>query len=77
VLNFALILEHLENTFYSQGLANYSAQAFQQAGYQAGVRTNIETIAADEAAHVALLTGALSAAGATPVQPVRRRTWSL
>lgn len=68
ILNFALILEHFESTFYSQALAQFDADAFTSAGYSANVRTNIEQIAADEAQHVTLLTGALTEAGATPVQ---------
>ncbi|CAD6579273.1 MAG: hypothetical protein CYPHOPRED_000843 [Cyphobasidiales sp. Tagirdzhanova-0007] len=68
ILNFALILEHFESTFYSKALAQFDANAFTSAGFSANVRTNIEQIAADEAQHVSLLTGALTEAGATPVQ---------
>jgi len=69
ILNFALTLEHLESTFYSQGLANYSSSDFQSASNLGGVTFNeVTEIGKDEANHVSLLTGALSAAGATPVQ---------
>jgi Ferritin-like domain len=65
-VQFALALEHLEATFYSQALSNYSADAFTQAGFGGNVRANIETIAADEAQHVTFLTEALQTAGVTP-----------
>lgn len=67
ILNFALVLEHLEATFYSQALSKFDASAFTSAGYASNIRANIEQIAADEAQHVQFLTTALSAAGATPV----------
>ncbi|GAA95691.1 uncharacterized protein L969DRAFT_15615 [Mixia osmundae IAM 14324] len=64
ILNFALTLEHLEATFYAQGLANFSASDFPSAQ----VYANIQQISADEASHVQFLTSALSAAGASPFQ---------
>ncbi len=36
-LNYALVLEHLEATYYSQGMNNFSASAFASAGYNASV----------------------------------------
>jgi len=69
ILNFALTLEHLEDTFYRQGLANYSSSDFASASNLGSITyNNIAQIGSDEASHVELLTGALSAAGATPVQ---------
>ncbi|KAI9069057.1 hypothetical protein FKP32DRAFT_1560500 [Trametes sanguinea] len=59
VLNFALTLEHLENAFYTQGLAKSSAQDFENQGYPDWVRGRFEQIAAHEATHVKLLTEAL------------------
>jgi len=69
ILNFALTLEHLENAFYSQGLKNYSSSDFASAsGLGKNTYANVQEIGSDESNHVELLTGALSAAGATPVQ---------
>lgn len=67
ILNYALTLEHLEDTFYRDGLAKFSASDFASAGYPDSVYTRLQTIASDEQTHVSFLTGALKAAGATPV----------
>ncbi|KAM3459733.1 hypothetical protein MY5147_007623 [Beauveria neobassiana] len=67
ILQYALTLEHLEDTFYRDGLAKYSEQDFNSAGFDSKVYNNIKTIASDEAAHVDFLTKGLQAAGANPV----------
>jgi hypothetical protein len=67
ILNYALTLEHLEDTFYRQGLANFSASDFSKAGFSSLFYDNIQTVASDERTHVQFLTSALTAAGAKPV----------
>ncbi|CDO77746.1 hypothetical protein BN946_scf184993.g9 [Trametes cinnabarina] len=66
VLNFALTLEHLENAFYTQGLAKYSPQDFERQGYPDWVRGRFEQISGHEAEHVKFLSSAL---GDTAVKP--------
>lgn len=67
ILNYALTLEHLEDTFYRQALANFTEQDFMVAGYNSTFYNNIKTVSMDESTHVSFLTQALSMAGATPV----------
>lgn len=67
ILNYALTLEHLEDKFYREGLANYTEAQFAAAGFDSTFYTNLKEISYDETTHVAFLSGALSAAGATPV----------
>ncbi|KAJ5261081.1 ferritin-like domain-containing protein [Penicillium angulare] len=64
ILNYALTLEHLEATFYAEGLQNYTKADFVNAGYADSFYDNLMTVAADEKAHVKFLTSALEAAGA-------------
>lgn len=67
ILNYALTLEHLEDTFYKQGLQNFTQAQFAAAGYDATFYKNLQEISSDEATHVSFLTSALSGAGASPV----------
>ncbi|KAL0572628.1 hypothetical protein V5O48_009331 [Marasmius crinis-equi] len=69
VLNFALTLEHLENTFYHQGLANFSEEDFAAAGFSDQIRGRFSEIAQHEQVHVDGITAALTAMKASPVQP--------
>jgi len=63
ILQYALTLEHLEDTFYRQALTKYDESAFKNAGYDSSVRERIATISGDEKTHVSFLTTALTAAG--------------
>jgi hypothetical protein len=55
ILNFALTLEHLENTFYTQGLSKFTQADFMHAGFPDWSYGRLKQIAAHEAAHVKLL----------------------
>lgn len=59
ILNYALTLEHLEDTFYRQGLANFTQADFAKAGYDATFYGNIKRVSGDESDHVSFLTSAL------------------
>jgi len=69
ILNYALTLEHLENTFYAQALSKFSEQDFLKAGVSPEFYQNLKEISSDEKTHVSFLSGALTAAGVTPTQP--------
>jgi hypothetical protein len=66
-LNYALTLEHLEDTFYRQGLAQFTAAQFAAAGFDGNFHANTQAIAEHESDHVAFLTGAITATGGSPV----------
>jgi hypothetical protein len=68
ILNYALTLEHLEDKFYREGLANFTVADFEAAGFDATVYDNIVKVSSDETTHVAVLTAALKAAGVKPVE---------
>ncbi|KAG5985208.1 hypothetical protein E4U55_000453 [Claviceps digitariae] len=67
ILNYALTLEHLEDTFYREGLAKYTEKDFADAGFDATFYNNVKRVAGDESEHVGFLTTALKAAGVEPV----------
>lgn len=69
ILQYALTLEHLEASFYEQGLKNYTQSDFMAAGFKdPSFFANIKMVGEDEKAHEDFLTKALSAAGAKPVE---------
>ncbi|KAI9698862.1 MAG: hypothetical protein M1820_007369 [Bogoriella megaspora] len=68
ILNFALTAEHLEATFYKQGLQMFPQQDFTALGVSQTDYNNLKQVATTEATHVTALTAAIKAAGATPVQ---------
>jgi len=59
ILNYALTLEHLEDKFYREGLANFTEAQFSAAGFGARFYQNLKEISYDETTHVAFLTSAL------------------
>lgn len=67
VLNDALALQHLEASFYAEGLAKFDQNSFDQAGYY-NVRPLLEQVAQDEAEHVKFFTTVLKAANISAVQ---------
>ncbi|KAJ6089443.1 hypothetical protein N7467_004659 [Penicillium canescens] len=67
ILNYALTLEHLEASFYEEGLKNYTQEDFVKAGMNDPFYANLQEVASDEKSHVEFLTSALKAAGASPV----------
>ncbi|KIY02551.1 uncharacterized protein Z520_01016 [Fonsecaea multimorphosa CBS 102226] len=69
ILQFALTLEHLENTFYKEAFSSFQLQDFIDAGFDEEFFINLEFIASDESAHVEFLIAAIESAGVQPVQP--------
>jgi len=67
ILNYALTLEHLEDTFYREALQKYSVADFKAAGFDEATYNRIKTVSGDEATHVSFLTSALGAAGVKAV----------
>ncbi len=67
-LNYALTLEHLENTFYATGLSTFVSADIEALGFLPGVFDFIAEIGAHEAAHVETLTSVISDLGGEPVE---------
>ena len=66
-MNYALTLEHLEDKFYREGLANYTEADFANAGFDATFYANLKEISYDETTHVSFLTSALKDAAVAEV----------
>ncbi|KAM3534037.1 hypothetical protein MY4038_002690 [Beauveria bassiana] len=69
ILQFALTLEHLENTFYQQGFARFPASDFAALGLDEQAINDLQQIGQTEAQHVGLLQSSLAQGGVQPVQP--------
>jgi hypothetical protein len=68
VLNYALTLEHIETTFYRDGLAMIGVGGITALGFQPSVFEQLVVIGEHEADHVATLTSVITQLGGTPVQ---------
>ncbi|KAI0357753.1 hypothetical protein OH77DRAFT_1296187 [Trametes cingulata] len=68
ILNLALTLEHLENAFYTQGLAKFSEQDFENDGLPAWVHGRFVQISQHEAKHVEFLNAALGDKAVKPCE---------
>ena len=71
LLNYALTLEHLEATFYREGLDNIGPAAFEAAGFQPEVREAIVEIGKHEKEHVTTLASVIESLGGTPVEEAK------
>lgn len=70
ILQYALILEHLENKFYQEGLQRFGEKDFGGFGLDSNtVHERFLEIASHEETHVALLNQTLTSLGANPVPP--------
>ncbi len=65
ILNYALTLEHLEATFYREGLATFAPTDFDETG---SVYALLEQIGEHENAHVEALTATIEELGGTAVE---------
>ncbi|KAM5342436.1 hypothetical protein ACJ41O_013402 [Fusarium nematophilum] len=68
ILQFALTLEHLEETFYREAFINIKDEAFSPLGLSEQTLSDIKEIGKTEAAHVVLLQSAIAQGGFQPVQ---------
>ncbi|KAL6715095.1 hypothetical protein ACLMJK_007356 [Lecanora helva] len=68
ILNFALGLEHFQDSFYRSALANWTEAQFAEAGFNADFYTNLTAVAAQQHTHVTSLTKTLTQLNVTPVE---------
>ncbi|KEY73388.1 hypothetical protein S7711_01500 [Stachybotrys chartarum IBT 7711] len=68
ILQFALTLEHLEDTFYRQGFAQFPDTDFAALGLTPVQIADLKQIGATESQHVGLLQSALAQSNVQPVQ---------
>lgn len=66
ILNFGLTMEHLISEAYRGGLAQYSNQDFENAGFESFTHGRLSEIADHEDDHVEILKAAVSGAMAQP-----------
>lgn len=59
ILNYALTLEHLEDTFYREGLQKFTEQQFADAGFDSTFYANLKKVSKDESDHVSFISTAL------------------
>lgn len=69
VLQYALILEHLEAAFYKEGMQKYTSKDFTDAGFDDKTFKNFQDITSHEQTHVTALNATISAAGYEGVPP--------
>lgn len=69
ILQFALTLEHLESTFYQQGLQMFPPADFIALGLTQNDVDTLAALANTEKTHVTTLQSVLQKAGVTPFQP--------
>ena len=68
ILQFALTLEHLENSFYTEALSKFDNQSFTNASLPEDAYGRFQQISQHEATHVKLLTETLEALGENATQ---------
>ena len=61
ILNYALTLEHLENAFYQQGVANFTAKDFEKYGMPNNTFSEFQVISSHEKIHVDTLVSVINA----------------
>ncbi|KAK0383583.1 hypothetical protein NLU13_9494 [Sarocladium strictum] len=69
ILQFALTLEHLEETFYRTGFQKFPDSDFAALGLSVQTIADLKQIGQTEAEHVTFLQSALAQSGVTPVLP--------